>query len=135
MKAHNLYLLSLKNSELLQELAHRIKNKRIRFTQKLEGQCIGGLLSWNEEDKYYLNLTDLDENFTRYAKTHWHSLETDPEENPEKTVFNCQECNVPIKMSQPSKKRGLKVLEFYGKWTGRGHTLVCHKFLEKKETQ
>lgn len=34
-----------KNSELLQELARRIKDKRIRLTQRLEGQCIGGLLS------------------------------------------------------------------------------------------
>jgi hypothetical protein len=41
-------------------------------------------------------------------------LETEPEEIQEKEIFNCQECQAPIKMSQP-KKRGLKVLEFYGK--------------------
>ena len=121
---------TFKNSELLQELACRIKDKRIRFTQRLEGQCIGGLLYWDEQDKYWLELTELDDNFTRYAKTHWHALETEPEE--EKVIFNCQECQAPIKMSQPKKKGGLKVLEFYGKWTGQGHNLVCQKCLENK---
>ena len=53
-------------------------------------------------------------------------------ENQEKAIFNCQECNAPIKMSPPREKGGLKVLEFYGKWTGKGHALVCQKCLEKK---
>lgn len=122
-----------KNSELLQELAQRIKDKKIRFTQRLEGQCIGGLLSWDKQDQYWLDLTRLDQELGQYWKTHWHTLQTEPEQKEEKVIFNCRECNAPIKMSQP-KKRGLKVLEFYGKWTGSGHNLVCQKCLEKKET-
>lgn len=117
----------LKNSELLQELARRVKNQKIRFTQRLEGQCIGGLLSWDEKDKYWLDLTELDENLFRYSKTHWHSLETKPEKKQEKTIFNCQECQAPIKLSPPDQK-GRQVLEFYGKWTG----LVCQKCSENK---
>jgi len=129
---NKLIITQLKNSELLQELALRIKNKRIRFTRKLEGQCIGGLLSWgNETDKYWLDLTGLDRELGQYWKTHWHTLKTEPEKEEEKVIFNCQECQAPIKMSQP-KKDGLKILEFYGKWTGQGHTLVCQKCLAKK---
>jgi len=59
-----------KNNELLQELARRIKDKRIRLTQRLEGQCIGGLLSWDESDKYWLDLTGLDRELGQYWKTH-----------------------------------------------------------------
>ena len=118
-----------KNSELLQELTRRIKDKRIRFTQRLEGQCIGGLLSWDEADKYWLDLTGLDQVLGQYWKTHWHTLPTKLEK---KVIFNCQEYNTPIKLS-PADEKGRQVLEFYGKWTGQGHNLVCQKCLEKKE--
>ena len=85
MNNHNHPLIKFfKNSELLQELAQRIKDKRIRFTQRLEGQCIGGLLSWDESDKYWLDLSGLDRELGQYWKTHWHTLETEPEENQEK---------------------------------------------------
>jgi len=131
MNNYNYLLVTfIKNSELLQELARRIKDRRIRFTQRLEGQCIGGLLSW--DDKYWLDLAGLDRELGQYWKTHWHSLDTEPEE--EKVIFNCQECQALIKMSQP-KKGGLKVFEFYGKWTGQGHNLVCQKCIEKKATK
>jgi len=52
----------------------------------------------------------------------------------EKEIFNCQECNTPIKLS-PADEKGRQVLEFYGKWTGQGHNLVCQKCLEKKSTE
>ena len=93
-----------KNSELLQELSQRIKDKRIRFTQT-HAQCIGGLLSWDVLDKYWLDLADLDEKInSRYLTTHWHALKTEPEKKEEKVIFNCQECQVPITISQPDKK-------------------------------
>lgn len=56
------------------------------------------------------------------------------QENEEKPTFNCQECQVPIKLSPPDEQ-GRKVFEFYGKWTGSGHNLVCQNCLENKETK
>jgi hypothetical protein len=119
----------LKNSQLLQELSQRIKDKRIRFTQKTE-QCIGGLLSWDDFDKYWLDLSELDE-VSRNLTTHWHSQKVKPLEKQEKAILDCQECQSPIKMSRPDEK-GRKVLEFFGKWTSQGYKIVCQNCLEKK---
>jgi len=55
-------------------------------------------------------------------------------ENEENPTFNCQECQTPIKLSPPDEQ-GKQVFEFYGKWTGSGHNLVCQKCLEMKETK
>ena len=76
-----------KNSELLQELAQRIKAKKIRFTQRLEGQCIGGLLSWDKQDQYWLDLTRLDQELGQYWKTHWHTLETIPKNHTDQELI------------------------------------------------
>jgi len=52
----------IKNSILLKELERRIKSKEIRFNYDgwQIGKDIGGLISWDATDKYFLDFEELE---------------------------------------------------------------------------
>jgi hypothetical protein len=62
--------MKLKNSTLLKELARRIKSKEIRFNYdgRQLGKDIGGLVSWNASDEYFLDFAELEEYLEKEQK-------------------------------------------------------------------
>ena len=131
----------LTNQQLLKELEQRLPNftqeefvALLYYLQKHQKEVmeiikLGNpkIYDWCYEKASQLEQEKTDEKVEKIKK----SLETKPKESPEKAIFNCQECQAPIKLSPP-KKESRQILEFYGKWTRKGHTLVCQKCLEKK---
>jgi len=63
----------LKNSTLLKELIRRIKLKEIRFNYdgRQIGEDIGGLISWDATDQYWLDFEELE----RYLENKQQELE------------------------------------------------------------
>ena len=118
-------ILAANYSQISQTLTFYLQQERLKQKVLIDSLTPAEREQVNE----FLALTELDRELGQYWKTHWHTLKTEPE-----VIFNCQECNSPIKLS-PADEKGRQVLEFYGKWTGQGHNLVCQKCLEKKETE
>ena len=138
---------NLSNQQLLKELEQRLPNfnqeeifKILEITMlNLPRYYKEKLLSLNSRQTYdyiqeSIRQVEQKKKDQEQARLILEFFSKKSQEAEKKSTFNCQECQAPIKLSPPDEQ-GRQVSEFYGKWTGSEHNLVCQNCLENKETK